>query len=298
MATSLAVPVAYITVLVTALAIFSRVYRKRRAAEKTSFEPWFPTHPQRETYITLLSSSEAVPDSLLKSALLVRAQTDVKRIWRLRDDKMALTQLHAKGLIGDDTMARFAAAEKELEAEIVDVVSEANTFRQGWGQLIFATATELAQAEKTRETVINIPKMKMLEDKRIALRNKYLPNSVPPPLLQTVAPPQTAATATAAAAATPPSEAPAAASNQTSPAGQTSLTGKVATPQKVASGTSTPATNDGSTSGVPSAESSKKGSPVLSNAQLQSDSAPGSGNVSSSSTPSKGTPSKKKGKKK
>jgi len=30
MATSLAVPVAYITVLVTALAIFSRVYRRRK----------------------------------------------------------------------------------------------------------------------------------------------------------------------------------------------------------------------------------------------------------------------------
>ncbi|RSH94632.1 translocation protein S66 [Saitozyma podzolica] len=163
MATSLIVPLAYITVLVTSLAIFSRVYRRRRAVAKTSFEPWFPAHPTRDVYITLLSSPTPVPDSLLKSALLVRATADVRRIWRLRDDKAALTSLHQRGLIGDDTMERFAAAEKELEAEIVDVVQEAHSFRQGWGGMIFATATEMAQAEKTRETVMSIPKIKAME---------------------------------------------------------------------------------------------------------------------------------------
>jgi len=76
---------------------------------------------------------------------------------------MALTTLQNRGLVGDDTMARFAAAEKELEAEIVDVVSEANTFRPGWGAMIFQTATEMAHAEKTRETVLNIPRIKARE---------------------------------------------------------------------------------------------------------------------------------------
>lgn len=78
---------------------------------------------------------------------------------------MALTGLHQRGLVGDETMARFEAAEKELEAELVDVVQEANTFRQGWGQFIFATATEMAQAERTREVVLSIPKMKAAEGK-------------------------------------------------------------------------------------------------------------------------------------
>ncbi|KAI9632594.1 Sec62/63 complex, subunit Sec66, partial [Dioszegia hungarica] len=163
MATSLAVPVAYITVLVTALAIFSRVYRKRKAAEKRAYEAWFPSHPTRDIYMTLLSCSSPVPDSLLKSALLTRASADVKRIWRLREDKMALTNLHQRGLLGDETLQRFEAAEKELEAEIVDVVQEANTFRQGWGGLIFATATEMAQAERTREIVMDVGKVKAQE---------------------------------------------------------------------------------------------------------------------------------------
>ncbi|WRT65665.1 uncharacterized protein IL334_002610 [Kwoniella shivajii] len=275
MATSLIVPVAYISVMVTALAIFSRVYRRRRAAEKISFEPWFPAHPSREIYISLLSSSTDIPDSLLKSALLVRAVTDVKRIWRLRDDKIALTQLHQRGLIGDDTMSRFAAAEKELEAEIVDVVSEANTFRQGWGQLIFATATEMAQAEKTRETVMNIPKLKVQEEQRIALRNKYLPGSVPPPLIQQV--PQPPQSVSAAATPSPPAQ----------------QTGKVATPQKVPSASASPAFASEETVGGGSNGSSNTGSPALGSGG----SGPNSGNVSTASTPSKSS-AKKKGKKK
>lgn len=132
-------------------------------AEKTSFEPWFPAHPARDIYITLLSANPPVPESMLKSALLVRATADVKRIWRIKEDKQALASLHQRGLVGDDTMARFAAAEKELEAEIVDVVSEANTFRNGWGSMIFATASEMAHSEKTRDTVISVGRARQLE---------------------------------------------------------------------------------------------------------------------------------------
>jgi len=107
---------------------------------------------------------------MVKSALLLRAIEDVKRIWRIRDDKSALTSLHQRGLLGDDTKSRFEFAEKELEAEILDVVQEANSFKQGWGTLIFATATEMAQAERTRETVLNIPKIRMRE-------GEFLPHS-------------------------------------------------------------------------------------------------------------------------
>jgi len=110
---------------------------------------------------------------MVKSALLLRAIEDVKRIWRIRDDKTALTSLHQRGLIGDDTKSRFEFAEKELEAEILDVVQEANSFKQGWGTLIFATATEMAQAERTRETVLNIPKIRMREGRSLSLRHSF-----------------------------------------------------------------------------------------------------------------------------
>ena len=117
---------------------------------------------------------------MVKSALLLRAIEDVKRIWRIRDDKTALTSLHQRGLIGDDTKSRFEFAEKELEAEILDVVQEANSFKQGWGTLIFATATEMAQAERTRETVLNIPKIRMREGESLLPRHSF-PNPIDHP---------------------------------------------------------------------------------------------------------------------
>ncbi|WVO13314.1 hypothetical protein L204_100927 [Cryptococcus depauperatus] len=180
MATSIFVPVAYISVLVIAMATFSRIYRHRRAVAKTSFQPWFASHPARDTYISLLSDEPAPPENLLKAALLTRAITDVQRIWRIKEDKLALTNLHTRGLVGDDTMARFAAAEKELEAEIMDVISEANSFRAGWGQFIFATATEMAQKNKTLDAIKKLHAIKGAEIKRMTRRAKYLdPQTLP-----------------------------------------------------------------------------------------------------------------------
>jgi len=115
---------------------------------------------------------------MVKSALLLRAIEDVKRIWRIRDDKSAITSLHQRGLLGDDTKSRFEFAEKELEAEILDVVQEANSFKQGWGTLIFATATEMAQAERTRETVLNIPKIRMREGE-FPRSSYHIPHALP-----------------------------------------------------------------------------------------------------------------------
>ena len=140
MALSIFVPIGYITVLIVSLSIFSKVYRKRTALAlaKDHGNSWFAEgHPERDIYQTLVQaaatasaqSSEgngnvaAIPDIVLKAALLNRAMTDVKRIIRMRDDKQALSVLLQKGSIGDETMAKFTMAEKELEAEILDVVS-------------------------------------------------------------------------------------------------------------------------------------------------------------------------------
>ncbi len=76
--------------------------------------------------------------------------TDVHRIIRLREDKPALQALLQKGSVGDDLWASLLAAEKELETEIMETAAEANTFVEGWGQLIFQTATEMIHNEKMR----------------------------------------------------------------------------------------------------------------------------------------------------
>lgn len=77
--------------------------------------------------------------------------TDVKRVLRIREDKPALQNLLQKGSIGDDLYNSLIAAEKELEAEIMEVVAEANSFAEGWGQLIFPTANEIIANERMRE---------------------------------------------------------------------------------------------------------------------------------------------------
>ena len=52
------------------------------------------------------------------------------------------------------------AAEKELEAELLEVINEANSFVPGWGQLIFQTAGEMVQNERMRQIFEEIPKVR------------------------------------------------------------------------------------------------------------------------------------------
>ncbi|KAL8940774.1 MAG: hypothetical protein Q9211_002117 [Gyalolechia sp. 1 TL-2023] len=148
---SLSVPFAYLGILVGSLATFSSLYRKRKAARSSSLEPWFPTHLQRDIYLSLLhldpepgkDKPPTVPDGVLKAALLQRATEDIKRILEVRSAKQALSNLVQRGSVGDDLWQRFLRAEKEIEAELRDVVEEANALQANWGQTIFQSANEM-----------------------------------------------------------------------------------------------------------------------------------------------------------
>jgi hypothetical protein len=70
------------------------------------------------------SEKPQVPESVLKAALLRRAQEDVQRVIQMRNSKQALATLLQKGSIGDDLWFRFLRAEQEVEEEIRDVVAE------------------------------------------------------------------------------------------------------------------------------------------------------------------------------
>ncbi|KAI1488170.1 Sec62/63 complex, subunit Sec66 [Biscogniauxia mediterranea] len=149
---SLALPFAYITVLGGSLFTFSTIYRKRKAAQSANLEPWFPPHLQRNIYLSLLhlepeagqEKAPKVPDSVIRAALLRRAVEDIRRIIQIRTSKAALNTLLQRGSVGDDLNQRFLRAEKEIEEELRDVVSEANALAPGWGQVIFQSANEIA----------------------------------------------------------------------------------------------------------------------------------------------------------
>lgn len=203
MALPIYVPLGYIAVLILSLSLFSRIYRKRsalRIATDASQQPWFPEGlPERDIYQTLVGASadadllaqaekdnadadqgkqkqqqdgqqeaEAgkhpkIPEQVLQAALLHRAMADVRRILRMRDDKAAIGALQQKGSLGDEVTAKFELAEKQLEAEILDVVSEANTFREGWGQIIFPTASEMVAHLKHKEAYYGIAEQRQAE---------------------------------------------------------------------------------------------------------------------------------------
>lgn len=135
----LAVPVAYLSILIGSLATFSSLYRRSKAAKSASLEPWFPSHLQRNIYLSLLhldpsdpdstpadadKSLSKVPDSIIKAALLRRAVEDIHRIIQVRNAKPALQTLLQRGSVGDDLWQRFQRAEKEIEEEVKDVVNE------------------------------------------------------------------------------------------------------------------------------------------------------------------------------
>ena len=154
----LAIPFAYLGILVGSLATFASLYRKRKAgklcsycapddfspaedppanthlpaAKSTSLEPWFGPHVQRNLYLSLLhlepqpgqEKTTPVPDSVLKAALLQRATEDIKRILAIKNAKPPLSQLLQRGSVGDELWQRLLRAEKEMEAELRDVVEE------------------------------------------------------------------------------------------------------------------------------------------------------------------------------
>lgn len=140
--------------------VSSALFRDSTTQDK-QIEPWYPSHPERDLYVSLLNQTDPKPnDALLKAALIRRAMTDVKRVVKLREDKPALQNLVQKGSVGDDLWNAMLAAEKELEAELLEVINEANSFVPGWGQIIFQTAGEMVQNERMREIFEEIPQTK------------------------------------------------------------------------------------------------------------------------------------------
>ncbi|KAK4053661.1 Translocation protein S66 [Microbotryomycetes sp. JL201] len=171
---SVIVPISYLVFLFGSLAIFSRFYRKRQHGKEQEIEPWFPKHKSRDVYISLLSMDPPPARPVLVAALLRRAMDDVRMIWAVRDAKSALQVMLQKGQAGDDLWERFTHAEKELEAEIVEVVGEANTFQEGYGQHIFGLASEMVMHERSKDAYEKITARRAEEAERTAAAPPYL----------------------------------------------------------------------------------------------------------------------------
>lgn len=117
-----------------------------------TLEPWFPAHLQRDIYFSLLhldpsaqkEKTPAVPESVVKAALLRRAKEDIRRVLALRSQKQALSVLLQRGSVGDDLWQRFLRAEKEMEEEVKDVVAEVSIFAPRFGSTFCGNLLELS----------------------------------------------------------------------------------------------------------------------------------------------------------
>lgn len=106
---------------------------------------------------------------------------DVIRVNRMREDKTALQALLQKDAIPESLWTAFQAAEKQLEAEIVDVVTEANSFHPAWGTIIFASANEILMNERLKAPLLTMQATRAEADQKY--RSK-LTSPVPPPSLK------------------------------------------------------------------------------------------------------------------
>ncbi|KAJ1679793.1 translocation protein Sec66 [Spiromyces aspiralis] len=134
---------------------FVHYYHKRKARALSKIEAWFPEHKERSLYYNLKalreSTPEAVPDSALKAALLRRAMTDVIRALEIQTNKQPLTELVKSGAIAEELLHQFSAAEKELDAEMLDLLQEAESLQPGWRKIIIPLAAEITSNIRQRE---------------------------------------------------------------------------------------------------------------------------------------------------
>lgn len=137
-----------------------------------SVEPWFGPNVEKEQYIALLNSETPVPEHHLRAALLRRAMEAVRRMVHIQQEKPPLQQLLRMGTIGDDLWRDFSVAEQEVMMELQEIVEEANTYKQNWGQTIFATAAQMLEHEKQKRLREELKELKEKEEKRKAIQDE------------------------------------------------------------------------------------------------------------------------------
>ncbi|KAF9418768.1 translocation protein S66 [Podila epigama] len=173
---SVLLAITYIGGWILSMRIFGYFWKNRKLAINDA-EPWFPEHVARNQYIALLQQEEPeASDNQLMAALLRRAMEDVVRVLSMREDKQVLANLVKQGTLGDDIWTQFTLSEKELESEIMAVIEEANTFKEGWGQTILQSASEMVMHEKTKQLKNEMAARKEEEHHKQALKEQQKAN--------------------------------------------------------------------------------------------------------------------------
>ncbi|KAJ2662971.1 Translocation protein S66 [Coemansia sp. RSA 1199] len=132
---------------------FVHYYHKRKSQALTKLSAWYPSHPEREIYYSLitLQATMPVPEETLRAALFRRAMTDIMRAVDIKSNKQTLQSLVKSGAMSEELTHQFEAAEAENDAEMMSVVQEAEKLQKGWGGSIFYAASEMVNNTRLRE---------------------------------------------------------------------------------------------------------------------------------------------------
>ncbi|KAJ1341600.1 hypothetical protein BSLG_003827 [Batrachochytrium salamandrivorans] len=84
---------------------------------------------------------------VLTAALAKRAVEDVRRVLKIREEKPPLEQMVREGIVGEDLFDKIVRDERELEAELQQVIEDSEMYREGWGKTIFQEASAIAQSQ-------------------------------------------------------------------------------------------------------------------------------------------------------
>ncbi|KAG0330866.1 translocation protein S66 [Podila humilis] len=158
--------VGYIGGWILSMRIFGYFWKNRKLAIYDA-EPWFPENQAKKEYVNLLQQSEPeATEQQLMAALVRRAMEGVIRVLSMREDKQVLSRLVKQGTVGEDLWTEFTLSEKDLESEIMAVMQEANTFKEGWGQTILQNASEKVMQERNQAMEATIKAKKEEQEQR------------------------------------------------------------------------------------------------------------------------------------
>ncbi|KAH6561461.1 hypothetical protein BASA50_006879 [Batrachochytrium salamandrivorans] len=146
---SLWLPLVYVSSLAVLFSLFAR-YNKTRQHIYDQTASYFPLHLAKYEYEEL--AEQFSPDTengklVLTAALAKRAVEDVRRVLKIREEKPPLEQMVREGIVGEDLFDKIVRDERELEAELQQVIEDSEMYREGWGKTIFQEASAIAQSQ-------------------------------------------------------------------------------------------------------------------------------------------------------
>jgi hypothetical protein len=148
--------IVYGLILLTAVAVNVVIYQHLQV--RPPLPPVFPNNASRDTYLTLLSSSEGViPSYILRAALLLRAKECVSRLRTLQRSKSSTKALlqQESPLIPLRFLDMMRLAERQLRKEVSDICHEAYLLGGNeWRNAILDQANECWQREKMERTLL------------------------------------------------------------------------------------------------------------------------------------------------